>query len=121
MSKMANNSELTLEVRSEEDVLVVDIIGRISTIAAGSFQSQLDEFIDREEKAIFLNCGKLAFVSSSGLRVILKFAKEIAGREKKLCLFALNPNVANIFEVSGFNKIVDIYPDRKQAQAALQS
>ena len=116
---MASGSELTLENHSEGGVLTVDIIGRATTIAASAFQSQLDEFVDREEKAIFLNCEKLAFISSSGLRVILRFAKEVSGRDKKLCFLSLNSNVAHIFEISGFSKIVDIYSDRAQALASL--
>ena len=119
IEEMAGENELTLENHSEDGVLTVDVIGRATTIAASGFQSQLDEFVLGKEKVIFLNCEKMEFISSSGLRVILRLAKDISGRDKKLCIFALNSNVAHVFEISGFNKIVDLYDDRAQALASL--
>ena len=111
------SSELELAVKSDNKSLSVRLIGKIGYLESNQFQSQLEELLDKDESVIFIDCSELSFISSAGLRVILKFAKQIPEKNKKLALYALQKNVEHVFDVSGFSKILNIYPDRQQAEA----
>ena len=110
-----------LEHYREGTSLIVKIIGNVTTINAASFQSELDEIVNLSEKAVMLDGEKLEYISSAGLRVLLKIAKDISEQNKSLGIFSLNKSVQNVFEVSGFNKIIATYTDKQEALEAIQS
>ena len=111
--------KVSIEHSSEGDVLIVNINGCVTASNTASFQSRLKELINFEQSAIVLDGEKLEFISSAGLRSILKTAKDALEQNKSLSICSLNPNVQKIFEISGFNKIIAIYADRQKALSAI--
>ena len=107
--------EVFIEHRTEKDVLVVSMNGRITAVNTASFQSRLQELISLEQNAIVLDGEKLDFISSAGLRVILKISKDVLAQKKSLGICSLSPNVRKIFEISGFDKVIAIHGDRQKA------
>ena len=59
----------------------------------------------------------LGYVSSAGLRILLKAAKQAKGRGTWLALCALHPHVREVFDVSGFSNIFTIFGAREEAMA----
>ncbi|MBP7339469.1 STAS domain-containing protein [Niveispirillum sp.] len=70
-------------------------------------------------KALVLDLGSLDYVSSAGLRVLLKQAKQAKASGSKLALCSLHPNVQEVFDISGFTSLFTIKADRAAALAAL--
>lgn len=112
--------QLTLNVQTEKNSVTVDLIGRATTQEVNLFQSRMDELAESPQKIVLINCKDLEFISSSGLRVILRFAKKISSGRKKLGIYSLNPSLFKIFEISGFNKIINIYENREEAYTSLR-
>lgn len=97
--------------------LLLAVVGRLDSNTAQS----LDDALTREMtdcSAVVIDCARLDYVSSAGLRVLLKAAK--AGRRDgcALSLCALRPNVREVFDISGFTAIFTLHPDRDAALAA---
>ena len=63
---------------------------------------------------------ELEYISSAGLRVLLKIAKQIQRASGKLVLFGLNRNVREVFSITAFDRILSIQIDQATAVAALQ-
>lgn len=116
---MEGASKFDLKVSGEGGQLLVCLGGQIGYIESNKFQSQLDDLLSRDERVILFDCNELTFISSAGLRAILQFAKQAPAKEKKLGFCALQDNVAHVFDISGFTKILQIYPSREQALANL--
>ena len=57
----------------------------------------------------------LAYISSAGLRVILKTAKDLKRREGNLILCAMQDYVREVFEISGFDTFLPIVPTTVEA------
>ena len=121
MEKTLANDLLNLDIHTEGSSILVDLVGQVTTTEANLLQSQLDELVNRGEDVIFLNCKDLKFISSAGLRVILNFAKQVSATQKKLGVYSLNTTVSKVFEISGFDKIINIYKNVEDARASLQS
>lgn len=92
-------------------------------------EGQLDSTTSREledtlcarmqvHSAVIIDMRAVQYVSSAGLRVLLKAAKIARGASHRLVLFGLAPNVSEVFDISGFSGIFRIEPDLAQAQAA---
>ena len=87
------------------DVLVVSLQGRLDTEAAAKFEMEFAE-ISKENPhgSLVVDASELEYVASSGLRIILKMVKT----EKNFKLVNVSPEVYNVFEMTGFSKIINI-------------
>ena len=108
-----------IDSKAQNDCIVANLYGHADLANASSMKEQLEDLAKGNEKTILVDCSELVFITSSGLREFLRFARQISAEEKSLKFFSLNEDVAKIFEVSGFDKILEVYPDRKTALASL--
>ncbi|HZG65226.1 MAG TPA: STAS domain-containing protein, partial [Herpetosiphonaceae bacterium] len=60
----------------------------------------------------------VTFISSSGLRVLLLLARELRkdGGDVRLC--AARPQVAEVFHLTGFDRIFELFPTCEAAGAS---
>ena len=85
--------------------------GHLDAQTEEEFQYSVMRNIQDGELSILLDFSKLEYISSAGLRAILIVAKKQKENGGKLGVSGLQPNVAEVFSVSGFDKIVDVYSD----------
>lgn len=86
--------------------------GSLDAQTEKEFQDSVVENIDAGENSILLDFSKISYASSAGLRAILIIAKKQKESGGKLGICGLHDSVAEIFAVSGFDTIVDVYSDR---------
>lgn len=87
-----------------DDSGVVVAQGRLDAANAPLAQ----EFLDAVDGACVLDLGKLEYVSSAGLGVLLRTHKRLTGIGDGLKLVNVNSHIADIFMYSGFDKIFEI-------------
>ena len=85
------------------DVLTVSLDGRLDTITAPEFESFLNENFD-ETASLIIDCKKLVYVSSAGLRVLLTTKKKV----KTMKLIDVCELVMEVLEMTGFADILEI-------------
>jgi anti-anti-sigma factor len=102
----------------EQSVLVVTLSGRLDSTTAKQLEEVLPERAKTEAQVI-LDLTDIQYVSSAGLRVILKAAKAAKSAGHRFVLAGLAPQVDEVFQVSGFATILSIHADREQALTAL--
>ncbi len=110
----------TLTKRKHENgTLVFSAIGRVDGRNARDFERSLAEAIGAEEAGdIILNLGRLSYISSAGLRVLLTAAKLQQRRNARLALCTLPDSVKQVLEVSGFTRIIPVHGTEAEAIAA---
>ena len=106
------------ELKREEDILTATLSGRMDAITATEFTIKLEGWIDEGLHNFIIDCSQLDYISSAGLRAILIIAKKLKGLDGKLKLAALQESVQTVFEISGFNKIIPIFANLDDAEAA---
>lgn len=110
-----------MEISQEKknNINVVKITGRLDASTAGSLEEAFHVFYDENKVKVLVNCEALDYISSAGLRVLLATAKEFKKQDGKIGLCNLNPNVKQVFEISGFTSIFPIYENEEKGLAAL--
>ena len=106
-----------MEIASQDvdGVTVFDVEGKIDTSTSPDAQRAIDARMAEGVSKILVDLSKVDFVSSTGLRVFLVTAKRLNGSGGSLRLCGLNDVVAEIFEISGFDTILDVFPNRDEA------
>jgi anti-anti-sigma factor len=95
--------------------------GRLDFGTAGAFEKKLQDVLGATAAvpaAVIIDCGALDYVSSAGLRAILLAARGAQRASIGFALCALRPPVREVFDLSGFSRIITVHPDRATALAA---
>ena len=85
--------------------LTIGLEGRLDTTAAPELEKELNGLNDVNE--LTLDFGKLEYISSAGLRVLLA-AHKIMSRKGGMKVTHVNEIVNEVFEVTGFSDILTI-------------
>lgn len=88
----------------EAEKLTIAIEGRLDTMTAPELENVLGE-IPNAVSDLVLNMTNLEYVSSAGLRVILK-AQKVMSRRGKMTLIGVNESIMEVFEITGFADIL---------------
>ncbi|MBN1197777.1 MAG: STAS domain-containing protein [Bacteroidales bacterium] len=99
--------------KKSQNCTIVSINGRLDTTNYSVLEKKLLELIDSGETRLLVNLSKMDYVSSSGLRILLMALKRITMAKGKFVLCSLQDNIKEIFEISGFTNIFEIFPDEE--------
>lgn len=97
------------------EINIVSIEGRLDTTNYGELEHHLSSLTDNDEVQILLDLSKLEYISSSGLRILLMFLKKIKAAEGRFMLCSMSNDIKEIFEISGFINIFEIFDDQETA------
>ena len=100
-------------------ILIAKTQGRIDSANALDFEDAMNSAMGSEDRTIVMDLGGLTYISSAGLRVILVIAKTLRKRKVELILCSLSKQTQEVFEMSGFDKIVPIEASREEALAKI--
>ncbi len=113
-----HDSQFELQFDQIEGVLVISVAGRIDGMNAQEFYQGLDKETDGSSNPVVLDLEKLSYISSAGLRSILLIAKTLQGKNT-LVLCSLPGPIKEIFEITGFDKIINVFESRSESIAAI--
>ena len=92
-----------VNAQMEGDKLFLSLIGRIDSLTAPKILSFYEKTAKENDiKAVYVNCDKLQYISSAGLRVLLIIKKNTQG---DMFLDNVRPEVMEILETTGFDSI----------------
>ena len=95
---------MKIDFTKNDGILSIALDGRLDTTTAPELESFIGENYDGE-CSIVIDCEKLAYVSSAGLRVLLAAQKKTKGAMKLVRVCEL---VMEVFEMTGFADILVI-------------
>ena len=96
---------------------LVALDGRLDSHSAGDAEVRLLAVLARGPVVVDLSA--VRYVSSAGLRVLLKAAKEARQARSRFAVCGLQAAVREVFEVSGFDRIIETFPGHAEAAAVL--
>jgi anti-sigma B factor antagonist len=114
---------MNLRIETIGDVSCVVPVGRLDFDAAPGFQEALERELGGAGKppaAVIVDGTGLDYVSSAGLRAFLLAARAAQRAGIAFALCALQPAVREVFELSGFSRIIPVHADRASALAQTQ-
>ncbi|MFZ2955945.1 MAG: STAS domain-containing protein [Candidatus Ozemobacteraceae bacterium] len=94
---------MPLAIRKEkrdQGYYVLELVGKLDTLTSPDCEKVIDEILADDGRAIIFDLKGLEFISSMGLRVILKARKELAARGGAVATVQVQPQVAKVFEIA---------------------
>lgn len=93
------------EGNMEQDVAVIRIGGRIDSANSAQAEAEIAKLLEgKQQKYIVLDAEELEYISSAGLRVILRLRKA----RPELKIINVSPEVYEIFDMTGFTEMMKV-------------
>ena len=96
---------MNITYRTDKNILYIAVEGRVDASNAAEAEAKIFAIKkENEGKHTVIDADNLEYISSAGLRVILKIRKE----EPKLAIINVAPEVYDIFDMTGFTDMVTV-------------
>lgn len=96
---------MNVVINKNDEQMLVTMIGSLDTLAAEQVESQVKEIEAAAAKPIILDCTQLDYISSAGLRLLLRIRKASSAAGQKVTLQGVNENVMEVLKVTHFDKM----------------
>ena len=108
-------------IRSAAFADVVEVSGRIAASESMDLTRRLEAHLAADEvRALVLDLSRVEYMSSAGLGTVVWLGKRMREAKQGFALFGMRDRVAQVFKLSGLDRILPIYPDLEAAEAALE-
>jgi anti-anti-sigma factor len=82
--------------------------GRVDGTNADQYDLEISALLKTAGPSFSIDLSELTYISSLGLRIFLKTAKDLKSQNKKLILVKPNSEILDLLLMSGFDKIIEI-------------
>lgn len=102
---------MEISQENQDGLTVMALSGKLDTVSSPEVQTAMVNALESSDKGLVIDLADVAYVSSAGLRVMLIGGKTAKAKGKILRLSGLKPAVAEVFKMSGFDRLLEIHPD----------
>ena len=96
---------MNVEIKKNDEQMLVTMIGSLDTMAANQIDAQVKEIEAEANQPITIDCTQLDYISSTGLRLLLRIRKAAGAAGQKVTLHGVNSNVMEVLTVTHFDKM----------------
>ena len=88
----------------KEGKTLVTVQGELDTTTIPQFQENIAPLLEAENLDLELDLGKLDYISSKALRVIIMLQQSVTANRGKMRICSVSPAVREIFDMTGLSK-----------------
>ena len=91
------------KIEENDGLMTVYLEGRLDTSASETTEAELRPVYETECKEITIDCTKLAYIASSGLRLFLSMLVDTKPQGKHIVIKNMSKPLRDVFDVTGFS------------------
>jgi len=113
---------MNFDINTEQlsaDTFVISLSGEVDLYTAPEFKQQLVDVIGQGGKEVVVDFTNTTFIDSTTLGVLVGGVKRLRTNDGRLSLVCSDRNITKIFEITGLDKVFEIYATRDDAISAL--
>jgi anti-anti-sigma factor len=95
----------------ENDFLLVKLEGDVNIHYRVEMENFFNQKLRANYKDVIIDMEKVEYIDSIGLAVLINVYKKVVSQRKNFYFVGISEKVRKVFEMSGLNKILDMYPD----------
>lgn len=116
---MASTTRVSSSLKGTVGIL--QITGDVTDQAEPAILNSYREVTSKGAKGILLLFNPKSFMNSSGIRVVITLAFQAEKSKQQVCATGLSPHMAEVFELVGLTKYLQISPSEQAAMKYLKS
>jgi anti-sigma B factor antagonist len=112
---------MNFDIKTEQlgpDAYVISLAGEVDLYTAPEFKQQLLDAIAQGASNVVVDLSNTTFIDSTTLGVLVGGVKRLRTQDGQLSLVCSDRNITKIFEITGLDRVFQIYAARDEALAA---
>jgi len=105
--------EIKFERTDTAAVFILD--GRIDAFGSSQLDNAIKTRISADDRIVIFDMAQVPYISSVGIRVFLALEKMLSQKNRHQYLCAVQPEVKNILEITGFHRIFTLCSSTEEA------
>lgn len=106
---------MKIEQTNVRDVVIYKVSGRIDSSTAEPFWQTASETLASGTVKFIIDCAVLEYISSAGLRVLLKIAKHVKPYNGIVCLCNMSQETKSVMDIAGILAFLKTYSTLEEA------
>lgn len=94
-------------IQENDGNMIAMLEGRLDTTASPETEKAMQPLFDCENQDIIIDCTKLEYISSSGLRIFLSLLKNAKPKGCHVYISGLNEELQQVFSMTGFTNLFE--------------
>jgi anti-sigma B factor antagonist len=99
---------------------MIDLEGEVDVYTAPQLKQQIIAMLDSGIYHVIVNLSNVEYLDSTALGVLIGGLKRLREKNGTLDLICPNPRIKRIFEITGLDKIFDIFNSEQDALAQVE-
>ena len=108
---------LSVEVRQESGVGVLDLMGEINGFAQEALDAAYSEAESNDPGAILLNFEGVDYINSTGIALVVSLLAQARASKRRLLACNLSEHYVEIFNITRLSDFIGVFPDEESAIA----
>jgi anti-sigma B factor antagonist len=107
--------ELSLAARTVAEYTVLEIGGEVDVYTAPKLRERLIEMVNAGDRHIVVDLGRVDFLDSTGLGVLVGVHRRLRARDGSLALVCPHERLLKVFRITGLDNVFDIHASVEDA------
>ena len=105
-----------LEVNVEDlgDISLISLVGEVDVYTAPMLKDALNSLVERGRYHIVVDLGKVIFLDSTGLGVLVGGLKKVKSNQGELGIICNQERILRVFRITGLTKVFPVYRSREE-------
>ncbi|MCP4672960.1 MAG: STAS domain-containing protein [Desulfobacula sp.] len=99
---------MEIDQKNNNGVEIFSVKGSLDSNTSAEFETLIYAALEEGQRKLVLNLENLDYISSAGIRVMLKTTKDLKRMEGNIVLCSLQDYVREVFEIAGFDGYLNI-------------
>jgi len=100
---------------NSNEVEIFSVKGSLDSNTSAELETRIYAALENGQRKLIFNLEDLDYISSAGIRVMLKTTKDLKRMDGNIVLCALQDYVREVFDIAGFDRYLNIENNLKAA------
>jgi anti-sigma B factor antagonist len=103
----------------ENGITILAVNGNLDAEGTQAMEEKVLALLEAGETSLLFDFSGLDYINSSGLRVLVLAYQRLKRTSGKVAICGIKDYIQEVFEVSGYDKIFPLFPDRPDAMTGM--
>ena len=95
------------KIEENDGIMTVYLEGRMDTSSSSETEMEIKPVYETACKEIIIDCSKLEYIASSGLRIFLSLLLDTQPQGKHISIKGMSRQLHDMFDLTGFSNLFD--------------
>jgi anti-sigma B factor antagonist len=103
----------------ENGIFILAVDGNLDAEGTQAMEEKVLALLEAGETSLLFDFSRLDYINSSGLRVLVLAYQRLKKASGRVAICGIKDYIQEVFEVSGYDKIFPLFPDRDGAMTGM--